>query len=207
MRDHTKLRAFELADQLAIAVYQATSRFPREEMFGLSAQLRRGAVSVASNIVEGSARSSEAESLHFFDMAYGSAREVEYQIGLALGQLARRRHPRRYGATPEKTRAIGHPAGYWGMTERNGVPATGALCFRLARSTSIPSPFRACSPAGSSCEGPRRLASHPPRAATASLGPVLPQPPGFLTRQALLAQACSDRSKKQIPMSQASGPV
>jgi four helix bundle protein len=83
MRDHTKLRAFELADQLAICVYQGTSGFPRAEMFGLTAQLRRGAVSIASNIVEGCARSSEAEYLHFLDVAYGSAREVEYQIGLA----------------------------------------------------------------------------------------------------------------------------
>ena len=83
MRDHTKLRAFALADQLAICVYQATSSFPREKMFGLAAQLRRGAVSVASNIVEGCARSSEAEYLHFLDIAYGSARGLEYQIGLA----------------------------------------------------------------------------------------------------------------------------
>ena len=90
MRDHTKLRAFELADQLAISVYQATSSFPRAEMFGLTAQLRRAAVSVASNIVEGCARSSEAEYLHFLDMAYDSAREVEYQLGLAhrLGFLS-----------------------------------------------------------------------------------------------------------------------
>ena len=83
MRVHTKLRAFELADQLAISVYQATFGFPREEVFGLTAQLRRGAVSIASNIVEGCARSSEAEYLHFLNMAYGSAREVEYQIGLS----------------------------------------------------------------------------------------------------------------------------
>jgi four helix bundle protein len=83
MRDHIKLRAFELADPLAISVYHATSAFPREEGFGLTAQLRRGAVSVASNIVEGCARSSEAEYLHFLDIAYGSAREVEYPIGLA----------------------------------------------------------------------------------------------------------------------------
>ena len=89
MRDHTKLRAFELADQLAVAIYTATRTFPREEMFGLTAQLRRAAVSIASNIVEGSARSSEAEYLHFLDTAYGSAREVEYQLGLAarLGLL------------------------------------------------------------------------------------------------------------------------
>ena len=83
MRDHTKLRAFELADQLALAVYKATQLFPRDELFGLTSQLRRATVSIASNIVEGCARSSEAEYIHFLDVAYGSAREVEYQIGLA----------------------------------------------------------------------------------------------------------------------------
>jgi four helix bundle protein len=83
MRDHTKLRAFELSDRLALSVYQATSSFPREEVFGLTSQLRPGAVSIASNIVEGCARSSEAGYLPFLDMAYGSAREVEYQVGLS----------------------------------------------------------------------------------------------------------------------------
>ena len=90
MRDHTKLRAFELADQLALAIYKETRYFPREEMFGLVSQLRRAAVSIASNIVEGAARASEAEYVHFLNTAYGSAREVEYQVGLAfrLGFLA-----------------------------------------------------------------------------------------------------------------------
>lgn len=89
MRDHTKLRAFELADQLALLVYQRTAEFPREEMFGLVSQMRRAAVSGASNIVEGCARNSQADYLRFLDMAYGSIRELEYQISVAhrLGYL------------------------------------------------------------------------------------------------------------------------
>ncbi len=90
MRDHTKLKAFALADRLAVAIYQHTAGFPREEIFGLTAQLRRGAVSVPSNIVEGCARHSEADYVHFLDIAYASSREVEYQLSLAvrLGYLA-----------------------------------------------------------------------------------------------------------------------
>ncbi|HUG68128.1 MAG TPA: four helix bundle protein [Pirellulaceae bacterium] len=83
MRDHTKLRAFELADKLALLVYRQTIDFPRDEMFGLTSQMRRAAVSVASNIVEGCARNSLADYIRFLDMAYGSVRELEYQISLA----------------------------------------------------------------------------------------------------------------------------
>ncbi|MCD0462343.1 four helix bundle protein [Roseiconus lacunae] len=84
MRDYRKLRAFELADQLAIAVYKCTSSFPKEEMFGLTSQLRRAAVSAPSNIVEGSAKSSQADYVRFLEISYGSVCEVEYQLSLAL---------------------------------------------------------------------------------------------------------------------------
>ena len=80
MRDHRKLRAFELADSLVLAIYKATKSFPKEELFGLTSQLRRSAVSIASNIVEGCARDSQADYIRFLDMAFGSVREVEYQL-------------------------------------------------------------------------------------------------------------------------------
>ena len=83
MRDHRKLRAFELADQLALAIYETTKTFPKEEMFGMTSQIRRAAVSVPSNIVEGCARNSNADFLRFLDMAFGSGRELEYQLSLA----------------------------------------------------------------------------------------------------------------------------
>ena len=90
MRDHRKLRAFELADQLTLLIYKVTASFPREEQFGLTSQMRRAAVSIPSNIVEGCARDSSADYLRFLNIAFGSLREVEYQASLAnrLGYLA-----------------------------------------------------------------------------------------------------------------------
>ncbi len=83
MRDHRKLKAFQRADELALAVYHITRGFPRSEQFGLTMQLRRAAVSVPTNIVEGCARSSEAEYLSFLNIAFGSLRELGYLLDLS----------------------------------------------------------------------------------------------------------------------------
>lgn len=68
MRDHTKLRAFELADEIAVLVYRITRDFPKEEVYGLISQMRRAVVSVPSNIVEGCARESQTEYLLFLKL-------------------------------------------------------------------------------------------------------------------------------------------
>jgi len=90
MRDHTKLRAFEVSDELVVLGYCVTAGFPREELYGLTSHIRRAAISVPSNIVEGCARDSQADYLRFLHMAFGSLRELHYQLSLAqrLGFLS-----------------------------------------------------------------------------------------------------------------------
>jgi four helix bundle protein len=89
MRDHTKLRAYQLADELAVQVYRVTTSFPKSEAYGMTSQMRRAAVSVPSNIVEGCARESQSEYLRFLEIAFGSLRELHYQFSLStrLGYL------------------------------------------------------------------------------------------------------------------------
>jgi four helix bundle protein len=65
MRDHTKLKAFNLADNIAVLIYRITAKFPKEEQYGISSQMRRAAVSVPSNIVEGCTRPTQAEFLRY----------------------------------------------------------------------------------------------------------------------------------------------
>ena len=83
MRDHTKLCAFHLSDDVAVLIYRQTATFPKGEIYGLTSQMRRAAVSTASNIVEGCTRETQREYLRFLEIAFGSLRELHYQFGLS----------------------------------------------------------------------------------------------------------------------------
>ena len=74
MREHRRLRAFELADEVAMMIYRVTRSFPKNEIYGMVSQMRRAAISVPSNIVEGCGRETQPEFLHFLDIAFGSLR-------------------------------------------------------------------------------------------------------------------------------------
>jgi four helix bundle protein len=90
-RDVTKLRVFATADELLMQIYRATSTLPTDERFGLQAQLRRAALSVPVNIVEGSARRTLREYVNFLNMASASSAEVAYLLTVAgrLGFIER----------------------------------------------------------------------------------------------------------------------
>ena len=80
VRNYSELIVWQKAMDLVDGIYAATKRFPKEELYGLTSQVRRAAVSVPSNIAEGQGRKSTNEFLHHLSIAYGSLREVETQI-------------------------------------------------------------------------------------------------------------------------------
>lgn len=84
------LIAWQRSIGLTVAIYERTRSFPSEEKFGLTSQLRRAAISIASNIAEGKGRGSDRELIHFLHCARGSAYEVQTQLEIAqqLGYLA-----------------------------------------------------------------------------------------------------------------------
>ena len=83
MRDFRKYEIWKNGMEIADKVYSLTEGLPKYETYGLSDQLRRAAVSIPSNIAEGSSRTSEAEFSHFLEYSIGSCFEVETQLELA----------------------------------------------------------------------------------------------------------------------------
>ncbi|TSC74374.1 MAG: S23 ribosomal protein [Parcubacteria group bacterium Gr01-1014_44] len=84
IKSFKELKVWQKAHQLAIKIYQITKDFPSEEKFGLTSQIRRAAVSVASNIVEGFRRYSNKASKNFYDISDGSLEELKYQLLLSV---------------------------------------------------------------------------------------------------------------------------
>jgi four helix bundle protein len=82
-RNYKNIKAWQLSHQLVMDIYRVTDKFPKSEIFGLTSQMRRAAVSVAANIAEGSARKYKKEYLQFLYNAIGSLVELGYYIELA----------------------------------------------------------------------------------------------------------------------------
>jgi four helix bundle protein len=87
MQDFKRLEVWKKSHALVLETYAETANFPKSEVFGLTAQTRRAAVSIAANIAEGSARSGDKEFSRFLQIALGSASEVEY-FSILMADLA-----------------------------------------------------------------------------------------------------------------------
>jgi four helix bundle protein len=89
MRDFRELKVWHKAHALTLDVYRVTQSFPRHELYGLTSQIRRAAVSIGANIAEGAGKNSSAEFGRFLQIALGSASELEYHLLLSrdLGYL------------------------------------------------------------------------------------------------------------------------
>ena len=84
MQDFRKVKAWQANRELTLHIYRVTATFPREERFGLTAQMRAAVVSVGANIAEGCGRGSRADTLRFFQLSFGSAVELLHHLITAL---------------------------------------------------------------------------------------------------------------------------
>lgn len=80
IKDFTDLVAWQEAQKLLLMVYKVTKKFPKDELFSLTSQIRRAAVSVTSNIAEGFGRSSKKDKIHFYNIAHSSVDEIRSQL-------------------------------------------------------------------------------------------------------------------------------
>jgi len=102
------LKAWQKAHELTLAVYRTTRAFPKEELYGLTSQLRRSAASVCANIAEGCGRSGKRDFARFLQVALGSASELEYHLVLAadLKLIDRATYARMDGSVVEVKRML-----------------------------------------------------------------------------------------------------
>ena len=80
VHSYQNLIVWQKAMNLIVAIYKLTDKFPKSEIYGLTSQMRRAAISIPSNIAEGFKRKSLKDSLHFYNVAQGSLEELKYQI-------------------------------------------------------------------------------------------------------------------------------
>ena len=83
MQDFRQLKVWQMAHQLTLEIYRATKDFPKEELYGLTSQIRRGCSSIPTNIAEGCGRGSDLDFARFLQIAMGSACELEYLLILS----------------------------------------------------------------------------------------------------------------------------
>ncbi len=83
MQDYRNLKVWERAHRLTLEVYKATALFPKDELYGLTSQIRRSCASIPANIAEGCGRDGDAEFARFLRIAMGSASELDYHLLLA----------------------------------------------------------------------------------------------------------------------------
>ena len=83
MKDYRQLKVWQRSHQITLAVYSLTKSFPKEELYGLTSQIRRAASSIPANLAEGCGRDSDAELKRFLDIAHGSAAVLDYHLLLA----------------------------------------------------------------------------------------------------------------------------
>jgi four helix bundle protein len=107
-RDYTKIKAWQLTDELALMVYKATKDFPKSEIWGLTSQMRRAAVSASANIVEGAARRNRNEYLQFLYIAKSSLAELNYYIRFTkeIGYLNANRYEELWAKGQEGLRTL-----------------------------------------------------------------------------------------------------
>jgi len=84
MKDFRELKVWQRSHRLTLAVYRATRPFPKDELYGLTSQLRRASASIPANIAEGCGRNGDSELARFFQIAMGSACELDYHLMLAF---------------------------------------------------------------------------------------------------------------------------